>query len=147
MRHQPEVVIRKLEQMAEYLERLDVMLRGLTQPVYVEEWRQRHLTERLVELIVEEGIDINMQLLGAAGKPPPADYYHSFTALATLHVYPQTFARRVAWTTGLRNHLIHEYAAVDNIRVFRWLRPLHRAYRRYMRYVSAYLNRPMSKRS
>ena len=89
----------------------------------------------------EEGIDINMQLLSAAGKPPPGDYYHTFLTLATLHVYPRTFARQIAWTTGLRNHLIHEYEAVDTLRVFRGLRPLQRLYQRYVRYVHAHLDR------
>ena len=99
------------------------------------------VAERLLERIVGRMIDINYHLLTETGHPPPADYYASFTQLATLGVYDAEFGRRIAACTGLRNRIVHEYDEVDPQRVHEALATALRDVATYLRAVEDYVKR------
>jgi len=72
---------------------------------------------------------------------PPADYYASFTQLATRGVYDTEFGRRIAACTGLRNRIVHEYDEVDRRRVHEALTTTIRDVATYLRAVEDYVKR------
>ena len=92
------------------------------------------LAERYLERIIGRMIDINYHVLTESGQPPPPDYYPSFTALATIGMLDQAFAKRIAACAGLRNRITHEYEAIDPARV-------HEALQSAVRDIPEYLKR------
>lgn len=73
--------------------------------------------ERLVQLVIEAAVDINVHVATEIEGSPPPDYRASFAAAARCGVVPVELATRLAPSAGLRNALIHDYADVDDARV------------------------------
>jgi uncharacterized protein YutE (UPF0331/DUF86 family) len=113
----PELVTRKLLLIASDLEALrPVAARGLNG--YLGSVVDQAFVERYVERLVGRMIDVNYHVITGGGHAPPADYFASFTRLAELGVLDAPFARRIAQAAGLRNRIVHEYDALDPVRVF-----------------------------
>ena len=85
-------------------------------------------------------IDLNYHLLTETHHPPPADYFASFTQLATLGVYDSEFGRRIA-AAGLRNRIVHEYDEIDPRRVHEALGAALADVSTYLRAVGEYVKR------
>ncbi|MBI2552373.1 DUF86 domain-containing protein [Candidatus Uhrbacteria bacterium] len=102
--------------------------------VFLEDSRTRHVTEHLLEHIVNRAIDINSHLLVESGKAPPDTYEDSFLKLAEFGVLTAKFAGEVAKSAGLRNRLIHEY---DGIRYDVLYDAISDAVREYPQYIEA----------
>jgi len=99
------------------------------------------VAERLLERVIGRMIDINYHLLTETDHPPPADYFASFTQLATLGVYDPEFGRRIAACAGLRNRIVHEYDEIDPRRVHEALGAAMQDVSTYLRAVEAYVKR------
>ena len=110
---------------------------------YLANPRDELVAERLLERIIGRMIDINYHLLTETDHPPPADYYVSFTQLATLGVYDMEFGRRIAACTGLRNRIVHEYDEVDPRRVHEALGAAMQDVSTYLRAVEDYVKRTL----
>ena len=79
---------------------------------------QQVLAERYLERAIGRMIDINYHLLIETDKPPPADYFTSFTDVGKLGVLPAEYSRDLARAAGLRNRLVHEYDKIDNEKLY-----------------------------
>ena len=108
---------------------------------YLAEPLHELVAERLLERIIGRMIDINYHLLTETDHPPPADYFASFTQLATLGVYDSEFGRRSAACAGLRNRIVHEYDEIDPRRVHEALGAAMRDVSTYLRAVEEYVKR------
>ena len=97
------------------------------------------LAERYLERIIGRMIDINYHVLTESGQPPPPDYYQSFTALATIGMLDQAFAKRIAACAGLRNRISHEYEAIDPARVHEALQSAVRDIPEYLKRLAAHV--------
>ena len=97
------------------------------------------LAERYLERIIGRMIDINYHVLTESGQPPPPDYYQSFTALATIGMLDQAFAKRIAACAGLRNRITHEYEAIDPARVQEALQSAARDIPEYLKRLAAHV--------
>ena len=97
------------------------------------------LAERYLERIIGRMIDINYHVLTESGQPPPPDYYQSFTALATIGMLDQAFAKRIAACAGLRNRITHEYEAIDPARVHEALQSAARDIPEYLKRLAAHV--------
>ncbi len=97
------------------------------------------LAERYLERIIGRMIDINYHVLTESGQPPPPDYYQSFTALATIGMLDQAFAKRIAACAGLRNRITHEYEAIDPARVHEALQAAVRDIPEYLKRLAAHV--------
>lgn len=97
------------------------------------------LAERYLERIIGRMIDINYHVLTESGQPPPPDYYPSFTALATIGMLDQAFAKRIAACAGLRNRITHEYEAIDPARVHEALQSAVRDIPEYLKRLAAHV--------
>jgi uncharacterized protein YutE (UPF0331/DUF86 family) len=107
---------------------------------YLADDRDELVAERLLERIIGRMIDVNYHLLTETGRPPPSDYYASFTQLAPLGVYDRAFARRIAACAGLRNRIVHEYDEIDPRKVHEALGSAIEDVSAYLRAVEAYVD-------
>jgi uncharacterized protein YutE (UPF0331/DUF86 family)/predicted nucleotidyltransferase len=97
--------------------------------------------EVLAERYLERMIDVNYHRITESGRPPPVDYYASFTELAQLGVLDPEFGRRIAAAAGLRNRIVHEYNELDPARVHEALQLALQDVPTYLRAVEAHLSR------
>ncbi|MBI3231637.1 MAG: DUF86 domain-containing protein [Candidatus Doudnabacteria bacterium] len=72
-------------------------------------------TERLLERIVTQAIDINKHLIANSGNGSESvkTYEETFLALVRLGIYDAGFAKTIAPSAGLRNILVHEYDEIE----------------------------------
>jgi uncharacterized protein YutE (UPF0331/DUF86 family) len=118
----PELVIRKMALIAADLQALEPLAKRSSEE-YLASVTDEVLAERYLERIIGRMIDINYHLITESGRPPPHDYFASFTELARIDVLPPAFAKRIAASAGLRNRLVHEYDEIDPERVYAGLQP------------------------
>lgn len=109
------------------------------------EYNQNNLykrtVERLIQLIVESGTDINNMLLKDLNRGPTADYYSSFIELAEADVITMEFAMNIAPSTGLRNVIVHEYQKLDDLKVYKSIQDTLKYYLQYMKLINEYLQK------
>ncbi|PYQ42625.1 MAG: hypothetical protein DMF77_12380 [Acidobacteria bacterium] len=133
-----ELVTRKVLLITEDLRALGALA---AKPVaeYLASATDEVLAERYLERIIGRMIDINYHVLTESGQAPPPDYYQSFTALATIGMLDQAFAKRIAACAGLRNRITHEYEAIDPARVHEALQSAVRDIPEYLKRLAAHV--------
>jgi uncharacterized protein YutE (UPF0331/DUF86 family) len=135
-----EIVRRKLAHLDRYLGELEAHRRiGLEE--YLAAAGPRRAVERLIQLIVETAIDINVHVATELEGQPPTDYRRSFSAAARLGLLPPDLAERLAPAAGLRNALVHDYADIDDARVHAAIPLVLDGFREYAHAVQAWLDR------
>jgi uncharacterized protein YutE (UPF0331/DUF86 family) len=135
-----ELVTRKMLLIMRDLDELREMLPE-NEGAFLRSLRDQAVVERYLERMIGRAIDINFHLFTESGHAPPADYYSSFTVLASLGVLDEAFARKIAAAAGLRNRLVHDYDEIDPARVFRALQSALDDIPAYLRSVRDYLDR------
>ena len=135
-----EIINDKLIKMKDYLGQLK-KLSPNTYEDYVKDLITKYAVERLIQLIVDLALDINNIILSYLKRPPAADYYNSFIDLAENGVLDETFAVKIAPSTGLRNRLIHEYETVNDRIVFESISETIDQYTVYMKQINKFLKR------
>ncbi|MBI2901503.1 MAG: DUF86 domain-containing protein [Planctomycetes bacterium] len=128
----PRTIRDKLARMAKELDFL-AEYRAITIEAYVADGRARRAAERALEVIIEAAVDINQHVVVERGLPPPGDYRSSFAEAARAGLMDPSLAAALAPSVGLRHRLVHEYAAVDDRKVFD---AIHEALRLYAQYVA-----------
>jgi uncharacterized protein YutE (UPF0331/DUF86 family) len=111
------LVERKLGQIAERLAHLERYFRE-GWDAYHARFERRKAAEKLMQEVIEAAIDVNSHLLVELGKGVPRDYFQSFTSMGEHGFLPPDLAAALAPAAGLRNRLVHQYAAIDDRRVF-----------------------------
>lgn len=134
-----ELVTRKMVLISKDLAALEPLARK-EQSAYLASAIDEVVAERYLERMIGRMIDVNYHLITETGHPPPADYYQSFTELATLGVLDHDLARRLAPCAGLRNRIVHEYDELDPAKVHDALQFALREIPEYLRRVEAYLS-------
>jgi len=116
-----ELVTRKVVLIGGDLEEL----RKLSSPgldAYIADPYKEILAERFIERMISRMIDINYHVITGAERPPPRDYYDSFTELGKMGVLEPGFASRIASAAGLRNRIVHEYDEIEPEKIFEAIR-------------------------
>ena len=131
-------IFRRLADIQQYLDELEP-LRNRTFEEYERDYVLRHAVERLIELIVEAGLDINSLILLDAQQRPPRTYRASYLRLGTLGIVPQEMAEELADLVGLRNRLAHEYEEIQDKEVFRKTPIVYRLFTDYVTRVAGYV--------
>ncbi len=102
----------KLRAMRELLDDLDA-LPSIDLAALQADRMLRHGVERILTQLVELAVAVNGHLaVGQLGRGA-ATYRESFALAARAGALPADLAERLAPSVGLRNVLVHEYAAVD----------------------------------
>lgn len=104
----PDVLSRKLERLTRLLDDLESH-RGRTG---AEVETDPYAVERLLELLVQVGVDIVAHLLAGTGLTAPS-YRGAFELAGKAGILPDQLAARLADAAGLRNILVHLYEEVD----------------------------------
>lgn len=136
----PEIVRRKLAHLDGYLDELSAY-HGLALDAYRAPGGPRRAVERLIQLVVEAAVDINIHVVTELEGRPPVDYRSSFAAAARVGVIDDDLARRLAPAAGLRNALVHDYVDIDDARVLASVPLVIDGFRRYAAAVHAWLER------
>lgn len=82
----------------------------------------RAATERWLQIAIEACIDVAYHLIAEQGWTPPDTARGAFLTLASHGLLDPALASRLGSAAGLRNVLVHDYAAVDLERLARVVR-------------------------
>jgi len=99
----------------------------------------RHGVERLLTQIVQLAVDINAHTVVGMGHPTPSDYRGSFSEAAAVGALSEALAESLLPSVGLRNLLVHEYAAIDLNLVAEACARAVTGFRSYVREISTFL--------
>lgn len=106
------LIIQKLKQIESYLTDLEKLILSRQPEEVKKESTLLHTAERLVQLLVDTMIDINIHIL--ISKDKSYDKTQStLLLLADLGILSKEFAGKIAPVVGLRNILVHRYEALD----------------------------------
>lgn len=105
----PEVVNRKLGQMATYLKDLR-RHEGISFDLFME---RHYEIERILELLVMSASDIILHLISLRSEAAPASYRAAFLRAGETGIISVELSKRLALSAGLRNILVHEYEVID----------------------------------
>ena len=111
------LIERKLGQIVERLPHVERYVSEGFDP-YAAGFERRKAAEKILQEIIEAAIDINTHVLLALAATAPRDYHQSFTEMGSRGYLPLPLAERLAPAAGLRNRLVHQYAATDDRKVF-----------------------------
>lgn len=119
----PDRVRTKLGHLEEYL-------RGLSeqQDVTREEYRnnrdRRDIVERRFVKAIQSCLDVASHVVATEGYREPSDYGDLFRVLEENDVLSSEISDRLVEMAGFRNVLAHEYARIDDERVFEQLQDI-----------------------
>ena len=123
-----------------------VELRRL-QPTEFEEYVRNYLIHRTVErdlqTAIEACLDIGRHLIAREGFRYPEDNADVFRILAEEQVIPPSLLAHLEDMAGFRNVLVHEYADLDNHKVYRNFKDQLGDFDEFASAIVAYLNRPV----
>lgn len=95
-----DIVIRKLTRLKGYLQELSTY-KSISWEEYIGAFQNQRTVERLIQLVVDIAVDINIHMLVEEGYAPPSDAYNSFLeASSKLGLFPESFAQSIAPSTG-----------------------------------------------
>lgn len=112
------------------LGRLEEYLRGLEakQDCTLDEYRRdrdrRDIVERRFEKAVQASIDVASHVVAEEGFREPQNYGDLFEILAEEGILTSSTADQMVEMAGFRNVLAHEYANIDDDRVYEHLQDL-----------------------
>lgn len=135
-----DLVFVKLRHMTALLDDLDAL-----PPVSAADLQRdrmlRHALERILTSLVELAAGINAHLAAAHLGSGAATYRESFLLAAQVGALPAELADRLAPSAGLRDVLVHEYAAVDLQQVAEAVVLSRTGYRSYVQAVADWVAR------
>lgn len=106
------LIKKKLIQIDSYIQELEALVLSHSPEEVKREATLLHTAERLVQLLVDTMIDINIHLL--ISKEMTYDKTQStFLLLGKMKVLPENFARKIAPIVGLRNILVYRYEELN----------------------------------
>lgn len=133
-----DLVRRKLESVVQILNDLDRHLAS-AQPG---EGLNHYIGERLLELLVEYGADINAEVAQGVAGIPPSDYYKSFYSMARTGWISSDVANTLALCVNLRNRLVHRYDEVSLSSLYAELERTRPVWRQYVASIYQHLSTP-----
>ena len=133
-----EIVRRKLSVMIENLKALEP-IKNMKKDEYIEDIYKRKATERLLQELIEAGIDINTHIIVQTGNTVPDDYYESFIRAGELKIISMDLAEKLAPSAGLRNRLVHEYDLLEHSMVLDAVRMADQQYPKYINEIENYI--------
>lgn len=135
---EPDVVQEQLGLIVGLLEDL-AALGDVTVQRLAEEMTTRHTVERILTQLVGLAVSVNSHVAATLLGRAPSTHRESFALAAKAGLIPDELAAELAPSAGLRNVLIHEYAAIDAERVVSAIPPATRGFRAYVACVARFL--------
>lgn len=132
------VVVRKVNNIKKYLEQLQKSSQ-VSLADYKNDFERQMIIERLLHLLIESAIDINMHLVVSAGQPPPESYRESFFASSRIGAISAQLAEKIAPSAGLRNRLVHDYDDTSLEIVYDAIKFALKQYPQYLEQIESYV--------
>lgn len=133
-----KLVKKKLSEVENYiltLERLRIYSITELQKNREKLWSVEHGLQLTIQLVIDSGNHI----LAAVGEQEVEDYVDVIDKLGERGIIPSEFAQTIRGMAGFRNILIHEYATVDIKKVYHVLHNQLDDFRKFAKYIDAYL--------
>ncbi|MFQ5661822.1 MAG: DUF86 domain-containing protein [Candidatus Paceibacteria bacterium] len=136
-----EFIYKKLEAITGYTKELSDFLELNTDEQIMSDSGKLHISERLVQLIVDNMIDINQHFIRELNLEIPDDLQGSFFILGENDILPKEFAFKIAPVTGVRNILVHQYEKLDKEMFIHNIRRNFSDFEKYAQYIVKYLEK------
>ncbi|MEK7673827.1 MAG: DUF86 domain-containing protein [Patescibacteria group bacterium] len=134
-----EIINQKLSQIYDYFSQLEQLILKFPKEEVLSDSSKRLIAERLLQLIVDTMLDINIQVI--IDKNKIYDQTRStFIILGELGVFPQEFANKIAPIIGLRNILVHRYEKLDKELFVKNLFQNSDDIKNYAKYISDFIS-------
>ncbi len=135
-----EVLVERLTYLRntlEYLRKEREQVRSLTE--YRENVRLQKAVERSLQVAVEACLDIGRRLIALEGFRYPEDNADVFRVLAEEHVVPPELLPRLLDMARFRNLIVHDYARIDDTRVYAILQKHLEDFDQFAKAIAAFL--------
>lgn len=130
----------KLSYIQTYYQELDNVLLYSDEEIK-QDFLKLRATERILQLIVDEIIDINNHIIRYSNLSVPDDFQGSFMILSDNKILPEDFAGRIAPVVGVRNRLVHRYEKIDLNILLDAVRKNKEDFKEYVKYIFAFLTK------
>lgn len=135
-----ELIEKKLSLIAEYIGELLATVKFKNDEIKSDKPKLRAV-ERLLQMIVDTAIDINSHIISENKLADSDDYQGTFSILGDNKILPETFAKKIAQSVGLRNAVVHQYEKIDIDRMIDTVRNEIVDYREYIKFINNFLER------
>lgn len=108
-----ELVEKKINQIIECLTELEPIVTKMSDEEIKKDYFKYHTAERLLQLIVDTILDINIHFIKEKKLVVPDDLQSTFITLSDNNLLPKDFAVKIAPVVGLRNRVVHKYDSLD----------------------------------
>lgn len=135
-----DVIASRLKILAEYVDELRVYRERATSfRVYQDDKMLRRAVERSLQVAIEACLDIGRRLIALEGFRYPEDNKDVFQILAEEEVVPRQLLPSLIEMARFRNLIVHDYAQIDDARVYGILKKRLEDFDAYARAIAAYL--------
>ncbi len=135
----PVLVLNKLSFMDRYLTYLEEY-RFISFEEYNASLESQFAIERLIQLIIQVGIDVNYYLLKKLQIPRPEQTIDSPFKIAELGIINNKLANYLSESIKLRNRLVHLYEEIDPKYIHKAIKEVLRDYSQYQKLIIQYLD-------
>lgn len=132
------LVKKKLRNIQEYLKEIKPILALSVRDIIGNIEKLRTL-ERNFQLIVDEGIDVNIHFIKEMNLKSPDDFQSTFGILGENKIIPFDFAYKIAPAVGLRNRLVHRYEEFDKKLFIETFKKDFSDFEQYIKLIDNYL--------
>lgn len=137
-----DVIVNRLKILAEYMDELRIYRERATSfRVYQDDKMLRRAVERALQVAIEACLDIGRRLIALEGFRYPEDNKDVFQILAEEEVVPRQLLPSLIEMARFRNLIVHDYAQIDDARVYGILKKRLDDFDAYARAIAAYLER------
>jgi len=120
-----DAILERLDALQEYLDKLrPFQSQSSAQLLAEENYRDYWAVQRGLMLAVQCVLDVSSHLVAGLRLGRVQDYAEAIRLLAKGHILPESFAEQLGKIAGFRNVLIHEYLAIDPLKVYEALQKL-----------------------
>lgn len=130
-----EFIFSKLNNIKEYLGELEPIAEKMTDEEIKKNYFNYHTAERILQLIIDTMIDINVHFIRELNLNPSDDLQSTFRILADNKIFSEDFSDKIAPVVGLRNILVHRYEKIDKDLFVRNLKNNYTDFKKYIVFI------------
>ena len=135
-----DVIANQLKLLAEYVDELQISRRqAISFQVYLDNKMLQRAVERLLQISIEACLDIGRHIIAEEGFRYPEDNKDVFQILAEEGIVPRTLLPALLDMARFRNLMVHDYARIDDAKVYAILKRNLGDFDAYARAIVSYL--------
>lgn len=137
-----DVIANRLKLLAEYLDELQTFGKQANSfKAYLEDTLLRRAVERTLQIAVEACLDIGRRLISLEGFRYPEDNKDVFQVLIEEKIVSKTLSYHLLDMARFRNLMVHDYAKVDDAKVYGILKKRIGDFDQYARAIVLYFEK------